>query len=316
MLSCAMASAATYRFVLSPNSAPVNVRNGASKNTPAVTQLVTGTKVTVLGTEGSWTHIRTGNKEGYIMTSFLTENDPYTPSAKKAGLTLADTTVYVISANRRPVNLRSGTSPQSPVLAQIPSGSSAKLISSGSGWSKVQVGGKTGFVNNEYLAQVKPEDPKKTGNNPGDPGDPGDPIGTAYVQSVNSAPVNLRLSPSRTSSVLAELVTGTRLSVLSREGSWSKVKVNGKTGYLMNLYLSANAPGSYTPATSYTAYVTSGNGKPVRVRYGAGTGYHAITALDVDSTVTVLTTVNGWARIRCGNVEGYINSKYLTTQKP
>ena len=91
MLSCAMASAATYRFVLSPNSAPVNVRNGASKNTPAVTQLVTGTKVTVLGTEGSWTHIRTGNKEGYIITSFLTENDPYTPSAKKAGLTLGRT---------------------------------------------------------------------------------------------------------------------------------------------------------------------------------------------------------------------------------
>ena len=302
-LFSSVAFASESAYVLSKNSWPVNLRSAATRSSDVLDLLVTGTKVTVLDKGSEWTKIRVGNLEGYIMSTFLTSSDPFAPgntsSTSKSG-----TPIYIVSDNGKSINVRTGPGTDYPVLEPVPSGTKATLLESGNTWSKVKTDDITGFVKTEYLTKEKPTETPK------------DKPVTRYVQSVNSAPVNMRQKATRSSEVVAELVTGTEVKVLSTSGNWSEISVGSQTGWIKSLYLSANKPGEYLTEDSYTAYVTSPNGGAVRMRYGAGTGYHVVTSLKVGTEVTVLTSVQGWARVRSGSYEGYINETYLTTKRP
>ncbi len=292
-------------YVVSPNSMPVNMRSGPGRDKPVVSKLVTATQVKVLETGDEWTKIRvlsTGD-EGYIQTVYLTKSNPYSGNNSTGGIQI----VYIGSDNGGDVNIRSEARSDSPVVVRVPTGSTATLINSGSIWTKVEVDGGTGFVRTEYVSNTP---------FPGDGEDDKTKTKFMFVKSPNSMPVNLRLGPNKSEKILAELVTGTSVQVLSSDGNWSQVTVGSKTGYIMNAYLVKDVPSILDAAKAYTAYVTTPNHGTVRVRVGAGTGYEVVTTLEEGTAVKVLTTVQGWARVRVGNVEGFINEKYLSKKKP
>jgi uncharacterized protein YgiM (DUF1202 family) len=60
-----------------------------------------------------------------------------------------------------------------------------------------------------------------------------------YVQSIKA---QVRLEPSFKSKIIAEIVKGKMLTSTGREGSWVKVKVDGKDGYIPYLLLSTHPP--------------------------------------------------------------------------
>ncbi|WP_297630899.1 SH3 domain-containing protein, partial [uncultured Clostridium sp.] len=49
--------------------------------------------------------------------------------------------------------------------------------------------------------------------------------------------LNVRAKASKDSSKLGILPKGTKITVLSKEGNWSKISFNGKTGYVSSHYL-------------------------------------------------------------------------------
>ena len=294
----------SIRFIQSPNSAPVNLREKASRSSKVITELVTGTQVSVQGLSGEWANVQVASSgvKGFVLSQYLTATDPY---GKNGTSKVGKATVYIVSPNGGNVNIRESASSTARLVDQVSSGTVATLLKAGSQWSQVQVDNATGYVMNEYISYSQPQ------------GDAADTGTTKYmfVVSPDSAPVNLRESQSRSSKVLDRLVSGTVVEVLSISGSWSQIRVGDKTGYMMNMYLSSTAPKS-TNVKEYKAYVTTPNRGTVRLRYGAGTGYEVVTTLDYGTQVTVIGSVNGWARVRCGNYEGYINETYLTKKKP
>ena len=112
----------------------------------------------------------------------------------------------------------------------------------------------------------------------------------------------------------SEFEPGTEVKVLSTEGSWSKVEVNGKTGYMMNMYLIETQPIPYKGGK--ISYVSAPKGGTVRMRLGAGTGYDVVTTLETGTKVEVFASVQGWARVKCGSSEGYIDERYLSDTQP
>ena len=60
-----------------------------------------------------------------------------------------------------------------------------------------------------------------------------------YVQSVNA---NVRSDPSFGSKVIAKVSKGQTLTSVSREGSWIKIKIDGKVGYISSLLVSTHPP--------------------------------------------------------------------------
>ena len=60
-----------------------------------------------------------------------------------------------------------------------------------------------------------------------------------YVQSSNAS---VRSDPSFGSKIIAKVEKGQSLTMISTEGSWIKVNVNGKEGYISKLLVSAHPP--------------------------------------------------------------------------
>lgn len=60
-----------------------------------------------------------------------------------------------------------------------------------------------------------------------------------YVQSSNA---NVRSDPSFGSKVIAKVAKGQTLASISKDGSWIKVKVEGKEGYISSLLVSTHPP--------------------------------------------------------------------------
>ena len=60
---------------------------------------------------------------------------------------------------------------------------------------------------------------------------------TVTVSSPNGGPVNLRKAAKRTAPLVDRIVPGTDAELLESTGEWSKIRVNGKTGWMMTEFL-------------------------------------------------------------------------------
>lgn len=137
--------------------------------------------------------------------------------------------------------------------------------------------------------------------------------------------VNVRSGPGNSYSVLTMMSKGQTSANLGRSGSWIKVSVNGKTGYVYSKYLSSSSGSSAstntntntnsgtTTSTSKTVYITAAS---LNVRSGAGTSYGVIGGLSNGKAVTVVGTSNGWYKIKYGSGYGYISSSYTSSSAP
>ena len=60
---------------------------------------------------------------------------------------------------------------------------------------------------------------------------------TATVTSPNGGPVNLRKKPDRSSALADRIPAGTEAELLESRGGWSRIRVKGKTGWMMTEFL-------------------------------------------------------------------------------
>ncbi len=120
--------------------------------------------------------------------------------------------------------------------------------------------------------------------------------------------VNFRKGPSTSYASLGQLNKGDKVEYISVSGSWTKVKYNGQTGYVYSQYVSQ----VNSEAKTEVKYV---NCSALNVRSGAGTSYSIITTITKDTKVEVISTSNGWSKIKVGTITGYVSSKYLSETK-
>lgn len=274
----------------------LRLREGASSSAKTISAYYTGTAVTILGQSGVWYNVLTPDgKTGYMHSGYLTINGAISGSMPGEG-----TTGSVKSANGKPVRLRSGPSVQYTIIASYDVGTPLTVLSTGAEWSQVRINGRVGYMMNEFISSV-----------------PGSVAGgyTAYVVSANGKTVVLRSGPSKQYEVLASYQVGQQVTVLDYGSTWCHVRINGLQGYMMSEFLSTVKPDK--PVTgSYTAYVTSANGKGVRMRMGAGKIFPTVATYSVGTQVTVLEYGATWCRVRVGGNTGYMMTEFLTTKAP
>ena len=140
--------------------------------------------------------------------------------------------------------------------------------------------------------------------------------GTAYVTSSNGKSVNMRSRASKNATVLTQLSVGTRVKIVGSSGSWKKVTVNSRTGYIMSQYLSTakvSPPSSSSSSNSSatTGRVRSDNGKAVNMRSGPGKKYSVIGSYEVGTRVKILKSGSVWSYISINGQVGYMKSEYI-----
>ena len=123
----------------------------------------------------------------------------------------------------------------------------------------------------------------------------------ATVQGGN---LNLRQKASMDAKVLGQYPTGTWVSILEEGDTWSKVSVNGKTGYMKSKYL--------TTATKNTMYVRTNTGVGLNLRTAPSMNGEIITSFQPGTAVTVLKKGSGWYYVSVAGLKGYMGSQYLS----
>ena len=157
------------------------------------------------------------------------------------------------------------------------------------------------------------------------------PASAAVYGTVRGGWLRLRAQPSYQAYVITSYPTGTVVTILSQSGGWCQVVTpDQRLGYMDQRYLTisgSSTPGYVSPTyptyptsgswydVNYTAYVTSANGKGVRLRRNpVVNSYNVLGLYPVGRKVTVLKrSNNGWSYIRIGSQEGYMMSQFLTT---
>ena len=115
------------------------LRYGPATSFAAIGKLYRGAQVTVLTHGRNYDYVSTSKGKGYIRNAYLTTKKP------------AGKTAFIKNPANRTVNLRKGPGKQYKVLAEYRPGTKITLLSYGSDWCKVSVGGKTGYIMTKYI---------------------------------------------------------------------------------------------------------------------------------------------------------------------
>ena len=155
------------------------------------------------------------------------------------------------------------------------------------------------------------------------------PASAATYATVRGGWLRLRAEPSYQAYVITSYPTGTQVTVLQQLSGWCQVLTpDQRLGYMDSHYLtiSGSTPGYVAPTypvypvsgdwvnVNRTGYVTSANGKGVRLRRTPNVdAYNVLGLYPVGRRVTVLkTSSTGWSYIRIGTQEGYMMSQFIT----
>lgn len=210
VLALSMAFAAAAEVVKTPAAdGSMNVRKGPGTNYEVVTWVKNGQAITVLENAGKWTKIRVNStgKEGYMKSDCIAQN--------AAGGSDEGQSALVSVATRFPgsvVNVRKGPGTQYAVAFKTVQGAGLTVTGESGNWALIRTAdGKTGYVSKNYIS--------------------------GGISKTTTANVNFRAGAGMSFASTAVLAKGTRVTATSVSGNWTKVTVNGATGYVYSQYL-------------------------------------------------------------------------------
>lgn len=300
----ALSGALAMSMVL-PNSlavfqAKVNADSLYLRQSPGgavITTLSKGTTVAVLNNSSSWYKVSVNGKEGYVSGEYLT-------GTTATDVALGTGTVKCSSS----VNFRSAPNTSSTSYGELKNGTKVNVVGVSSGWYKVTYNGKTGYIHPDYITLAS----SSAGTAIAPSNTVTSTTGTAGTVKCSSS-VNLRSEANTSSSILAELKNGTKITVVSTANGWCKVTYSGKTGYIKQDYVSTTGSASNnTSASTGTAAVVKCS-STVNFRSASSTSSTILGELKNGTAVTVLSTSNGWSKVSYAGKTGYISADYLVT---
>lgn len=160
------------------------------------------------GTNG-WARVRfrPGGGQVYVQTKYLTACSSYTAYISK------DNTV-----------VHKGPATSFNSLGKLAKGTKVTVLTHGSAFDYVSTPKGKGYVRNTHLSTGKVAKAKSAGK-------------TAYIRNSTGKNVVMRKGPGSKYKTIGSYRVGTQVTVLGSTGRWYKVKVKGRTGYIMKQYV-------------------------------------------------------------------------------
>ena len=213
-------------------------------------------------------------------------------SIANKSISFADT---IKSVNASALNVRSGAGTNYKKIGTLHKGNKVTVISTSNGWSKIKFDGKTAYVSSKYLSNAS--------NNSSQ---------SSSTKIVNTSSLNVRNGAGTNYKKIGSLSKGTKVNVISESKGWSKINYNKGTGYVSSKYLSNAPSNNNSNDNSQSSSTKVVNTSSLNVRSGAGTNYKKVGTLYKDSKVIVISTSNGWSKIKFDGKNAYVSSKYLS----
>lgn len=332
LIAAAFADGQTY-YVDTNGNGSLKLREGPGTAATVLGLYKEGTAVTILQDfDYEWYKVNVDGKTGFMMKKYLSPLGPGvtptpkpTPTPRPTPAPTEDTTMYVVSANGKGVNLRDGASKMYASIGQYPVGTKMIVTAKVGSWAfGLMPDGQTGYMMLQFLSIKDPSvtpAPAATKTPP-----PMTEDTTLYIQTGNSGKLNLRADSKTNSTSLGKYENGTAVIVTHREDGWAYAHVDGKTGWMMLKFLTAQVPGSTPtpkplptppPATEDTPmYVQTGNTGKLNLRSLKDADSDSLGMYANGTSVRVIHREDGWAYVKVDTKEGWMMLKFLTSQDP
>lgn len=259
----------------------VNVREKASTDSKKVMYVTQDDKVEVLEKVGDWYKIEAKNKTGYVFGEYIKVDDSKLSSSEKTNneQTENQTTkneeenkdVTTDAPNKLIVKsktqIRIVPTISSSVIYTASKDAEIKIIEQTNNWTYVSIENILGWVRTDKIIEENAitSSEKSTDDNSETPTTTENKEETTTktkVAYIKYDTVNLREKASTSSKSLAKLKLNDEVTVLEKVNSvWSKVEVDGKTGYISTDLLSDKKQVEETTDTSTNNSTTSRNGE-------------------------------------------------------
>lgn len=192
------------------------------------------------------------------------------------------------------LNIRSGAGSNYAVLFSVKKNEKVTINQTTNGWYKIKTSsGKEGWGSSNYILKSSPNDNSNGSNT----------SGVKKRVSINS--LNMRSGAGTSYRSIATLNKGTMLDIVSQGNGWTKVKYEGRLGYVSSEYLQDIKPEATIQGLKE---VTTSS---LNVRSGANTSYSVIGKLKKGEKIKVISESNEWAKIEYNGKIAYTSSRYL-----
>ena len=202
-------------------SGALNVRSGAGTSYSVIGSLSNGANVEIVETSGSWYKIKYGSGYGYVSKDYVTVSSSSSNSGSSSSTTTQSGTIKVSDA----LNVRSGAGTSYSVIGSLSNGANVEIVETSGSWYKIKYGSGYGYVSKDYVTINTRSIAENTVLREG----------TAVTLALK-----VRDESNYESTIMGTIAMGEKVSVLEDKGEWSKIKYNGKTGYILNEYVDFN----------------------------------------------------------------------------
>ena len=297
----------------------LRVRKGPSTSDSIIGYLRNGQIFDILGRDGSWYKIKYEGKSGYIHKDYVKELNNDVEKGKVVNITSV-------------LTLRKEGSTKSKSIGYLRNGQTFDILGREGSWYKIKVDGKVGYVYGEYVKVIK-ENNSKPENKPSSKPEnkpsskPSESIKTGKVVNITSS-LTVRKDSSTKSKAIGYLKNGEKLQVVSKVGSWYKIKYKGGYGYVYGEYVKIVEENNNKPENKPSSKPENkpsekpsnkfeGTGKVInitsnlRVRKGPGTNYGIAGYMVNGDTFDVLGKEGSWYKIKKGSLQGYVSEDYV-----
>ncbi len=130
----------------------LNVREAPSTEAKLVGKMPNNAGCEILGVEGDWTKIQSGEVEGYVKSEYLLSGDAAALQAAQVKQTVATVTTTTLYVREQP-------NTECTIITSMPMGEELEVIEVLDGWIKVNVDSDEGYVSADYV-DISTELPK------------------------------------------------------------------------------------------------------------------------------------------------------------
>ena len=240
---------------LAANTAKVNVdtanlRETADENSKILKQLSLNDNLEVVEETGDWYKVKNSNVTGCVRKDLVTvENKKENTNTSNTSNTQnSENTSIANTENKSEETTNEQIVVEDTKLKIVPTINSTDIIDvkkdekvtvieTINGWVCVQKDNTKGWIRKDKLASKTDETTtnKEEANNQEESKTTETPIKTAYISETK---VNVRKEADKNSEVVVKLTQNTSVEVYAEENGWSKIKVDGKEGYVSSDLLS------------------------------------------------------------------------------
>ncbi|MBR6186502.1 MAG: polysaccharide deacetylase family protein [Clostridia bacterium] len=128
-----------------------------------------------------------------------------------------------------------------------------------------------------------------------------------YTGTVKGTSLHLRKQPNASAAVINTYKQGTQVTVLENDGTWCKVQIGKKVGYMMAQYLEISANYKHVGWGR-----TQADGTVLNIRGGAGTTFPILQKALSGGVYELTQELDGWYQVKIGDRFGYIEKTKIT----